>query len=88
MAESASRARGSALPLVGEGLIEVEFGAGVREGGIQGRSLVELEFGLRGSASGSEGWRAVRDSEVAEDALDHGRVGENRAKRARRRQTR
>jgi hypothetical protein len=69
-------------------LIEVEFGAGVHEGGIEGRSLVEVEFGLRGSAGGGEGWGPVRDSEVAEDALDQGRVGENRAKRARRRQTR
>jgi hypothetical protein len=68
----------SGLPLVGQGLIAVELGAGVREGGIEGRSLVELEFGLRGSAGGGEGRRPVRDSEVAEDTLDHGRVDEER----------
>jgi hypothetical protein len=72
------RSRGSAVPFVGEGLIEVELGPGVREGGIERRSLVEREFGLRGSAGGGEGWEPVRDSEVAEDALDHGRVDEER----------
>ena len=41
---------GSVLPLVGEGLIEVDLGPGIGGGGIDRRGLIERDLGLRRSA--------------------------------------
>jgi hypothetical protein len=85
-AERTIGAKGSGVPVAWRGLVEVQVGEGLGIGRVEGgrlpsasaSRLIEVELGLRGSASGGEGRRPVWKSEMVEDGLDGGRVGDER----------
>lgn len=71
----------SEVEVVGRGLVELEVGAGVGLGGVEGRCLIEErgeEIALRRPAGGREGRRFVGEVEVEEDRGDDGRIAEER----------
>ena len=72
------RSRSSSLPVVGQGLIELELRDGLRSGEIEGRGLVDVELGLGRATGGGHPGRPMREVEVEEDALDGRGQGDER----------
>ncbi len=67
-----SRERGSGLPVVGYGLIELVLRESVGSGEIEGRGLIEAQLGLGRAASGGDAGRPMRQVEMEEDVLHGG----------------
>ena len=68
--------RFSVVEVVGQRLVELEVGHGLRIGWVEARRLVEQEVPLRWAASGREGRRPVGKVEVQEDGGEDGWIGE------------
>ncbi len=74
---------GSAVEVVGDGLVEVGDGVGL--GRVEGRRLIEEpceEIALGRSASGREGRGFVGQVEVQEDGRDDRRIGQKTLNRS------
>ena len=61
----------STLPVVREGLVEVELWHRIGERGIEGRRLIERELDLRRGAGGGEGRGPLGDPDVALPPADY-----------------
>ena len=62
------RERGSEVPVLGRGLIELEFRDRVGGGEVESRGLVKVERGLRRAACGGHAGGPMREVKMEEDA--------------------
>ena len=65
----------SGLPVLRNGLIELELRGRVGGSEIEGWSLVEIKLGLRRAPSGRDAGRLIRQLEMEQDALHGGGQG-------------